>query len=101
VPTPPPGDGTSGYRTSEVVRVTGCSYRQLDYWDRIDFIKPSVRAANGSGEGRERRYSDEDVRLLTLTKRLLDIGFSLRAIRTNGPDALAGLLQYAAGSVHV
>lgn len=68
-----------GYSGREVMRLTGVSYRQLDYWDRTSLLSPSVVAANGSGS--QRRYDDHDVRVLGLIKQLLDAGVSLQRIR--------------------
>ncbi|HID30650.1 MAG TPA: MerR family transcriptional regulator, partial [Desulfobacterales bacterium] len=34
-----------GFRTSEVVRLTGLTRRQLDHWDRTGFIGPSLARA--------------------------------------------------------
>ena len=39
------------YRSSEVVRLTGCTYRQLDYWCRRGII-PGHGEADGSGSRR-------------------------------------------------
>ena len=94
------GEVNFGYRTDEVALKTGVTYRQLDQWDHIGFITPSVRSANGSGGG-PRLYSEEDVRLVTVTKRLLDLGFRLAAIRQHGPDHLDALVDWALHRVEV
>ncbi|MFC1719082.1 MerR family DNA-binding transcriptional regulator [Candidatus Poribacteria bacterium] len=36
-----------GYTSKEVCKITGISYRQLDYWDSSGFIQPSVAKAKG------------------------------------------------------
>jgi DNA-binding transcriptional MerR regulator len=44
----------------QVAEVTGATYRQLDYWARVDVLHPSISRANGSGS--RRRYSLDDAR---------------------------------------
>jgi len=65
--------------TSSVCGLTGLTKRQLDYWDRVHFIKPSVREA--SGYGSVRLYSFNDVVQLRVAKTLKDQGISLQKIR--------------------
>lgn len=72
-------DGEKAYRSKRACELTGISYRQLDYWDRTDFIKPSLHASDRSGS--VRYYSSADLRKLALARRLLDAGFSLEKIR--------------------
>lgn len=72
------GDGV-GYRGPDVCKLVGCSYRQLDYWDRTDLAKPSVSAARGSGT--HRLYSKLDVRRLLVIQALVDNGSSLQQAR--------------------
>jgi DNA-binding transcriptional MerR regulator len=64
--------GYSGKQTCEIVGIT---YRQLDYWDRRDLVKPELRAAHGSGT--QRRYSYRDLVRLRVVKSLLDAGVKL------------------------
>ena len=68
-----------GYRAPQVCKVAGISYRQLDYWARTDLLKPSLRAAEGSGT--QRLYSFTDLVALRVIKRLLDTGVGLAKIR--------------------
>jgi DNA-binding transcriptional MerR regulator len=70
-----------GLSVPEVCRRARISYRRLDYWDRIDLVSPSVRAANGSGT--QRLYSEHDVALLSAIRYLLDEGLALHWIRTH------------------
>lgn len=60
-------------------KLTGLTYRQLDHWDRIHFIKPSIKEA--SGYGTTRLYSFEDLVQLRVAKTLKDQGISLQKIR--------------------
>ena len=53
--------------SSDVVRRSGLSYRQLDYWTRAEFIEPVVEA-RGSGSS---RLFDETV-LDVIAERLVD-----------------------------
>jgi DNA-binding transcriptional MerR regulator len=60
----------------DVQKVTGLSYRQLQYWDRSGFISPSVRTG-----GNYRRYTFDDLVLLELIKILKDHHFSVQKLR--------------------
>lgn len=70
---------TDKYTAPEVCAIAEITYRQLDYWDRIGFLRPSVREARGSGT--QRIYSGRDVELAYSVRVLLDAGVSLPAIR--------------------
>jgi predicted RNase H-like HicB family nuclease len=67
------------YNTRVVSKITGLSVRQIDYWDRTHFIKPSVSEA--SGYGSVRLYSFHDLVQLKVAKTLMDKGVSLQKIR--------------------
>ncbi len=67
------------YNTRVVSKITGLSVRQIDYWDRTHFIKPSVSEA--SGYGSVRLYSFKDLVQLKVAKTLMDKGVSLQKIR--------------------
>ena len=67
------------FNTRTVVMITGLTQRQIDYWDRTHFIKPSVKEA--SGYGTSRLYSFEDIVQLKVAKTLIDKGVSLQKIR--------------------
>jgi len=69
-----------GYRTPQVCKLVGITYRQLDYWARTDLISPALQQASGSGT--QRLYSFTDVVQLKVIKRLLDAGMSLKKIRS-------------------
>ena len=68
-----------GYRAPQVCKIVGITYRQLDYWARTGLLKPSIRAAAGSGS--QRLYAFPDIVQLRVVKRLLDAGMSLKRIR--------------------
>ncbi len=67
------------FNTKTSVKLTGLTPRQIDYWDRTHFIKPSVKEASGYGTGR--LYSFEDIVQLKVAKTLIDKGLSLQKIR--------------------
>lgn len=67
------------FNTKTVIRITGLTQRQIDYWDRTHFIKPSVKEA--SGYGTTRLYSFIDLVQLKVAKMLIDKGISLQKIR--------------------
>lgn len=67
------------FNTKTVIRITGLTQRQIDYWDRTHFIKPSVKEA--SGYGTARLYSFIDLVQLKVARMLIDKGVSLQKIR--------------------
>lgn len=67
------------FDTKATSRITGLSKRQIDYWDRTHFIKPSVKEA--SGYGSVRLYSFNDLIQMRVAKTLLDKGLTLQKIR--------------------
>jgi DNA-binding transcriptional MerR regulator len=69
-----------GFRSPQVCKVVGISYRQLDYWDRTGLLGPSLQEALGSGT--QRLYSFQDIVTLRVVKRLKDAGTSLHKIRS-------------------
>lgn len=79
-------------------RITGLSYRQLDYWDRSHFIKPSWQEATGIGS--VRLYTFVDLVQLRVAKMLREQGLSLQKIRkcvtflkTHAPEVEKPLVQ--------
>ncbi len=62
-----------------VCRLTGVTYRQLDYWARTGLVTPSITPANGSGS--KRAYSYSDVLEVKVIKSLLSSGLSLARAR--------------------
>ena len=67
------------FNSKAVSKITGLSFRQIDYWDRTHFIKPSVSEA--SGYGSVRLYSFNDLIQMKVAKTLMDKGISLQKIR--------------------
>lgn len=73
------GQVKRGFRTGEVARLTGLTRRQLDYWDRTGFFRPSLVPAGGRGASRV--YSFEDIVVLRVVRCLLDAGMKVRGLR--------------------
>jgi DNA-binding transcriptional MerR regulator len=89
-----------------VCRLTGVTYRQLDYWARTDLVTPSITPAQGSGS--KRAYSYSDVLEVKVIKSLLNSGVALARARqaveclrnSLGADlASSSLVMSDAGSV--
>jgi DNA-binding transcriptional MerR regulator len=72
--------GEAGWSGPQVCEIVDITYRQLDYWDRTDLLKPSVALAHGSGT--QRRYSYRDLVQLKVIKGLLDAGVRLQTARS-------------------
>jgi DNA-binding transcriptional MerR regulator len=70
---------TQGFSTAQAARLTGLSARQLDHWDRLGFLRPSLQTA--AGYGSQRRYSFADVVRLRVAARLRAHGVGLARIR--------------------
>ena len=67
------------FSTGDAVRITGVSFRNIDYWARTKFIVPSIAEAKGTGT--ERRYSFSDLLALRVARELRDAGISTRSLR--------------------
>ena len=70
---------TFGFSGPTVCRLTGVTYRQLDYWARTELVTPSITPANGSGS--KRAYSYGDLLEVKVIKSLLSSGVSLARAR--------------------
>jgi DNA-binding transcriptional MerR regulator len=67
------------FSTGEAVRITGVSFRNIDYWARTKFIVPSIAEARGTGT--ERRYSFSDLLALRVARELREAGVSTQSLR--------------------
>ncbi|MDD5621632.1 MAG: MerR family transcriptional regulator [Actinomycetota bacterium] len=67
------------YGSLEVCRIIGITYKQLDYYDRTGFVKPSVNGAGGYGS--RRMYDFNDLMKLKVIKKLMEAGISLQKLR--------------------
>lgn len=68
-----------GVNAKTACRISGLSYRQLDYWDRTHLIKPSFQEARGTGS--VRLYAFVDLVQLRVARMLREKGISLQKIR--------------------
>jgi hypothetical protein len=64
--------------TTEMCRLAGCSFRQLDYWCRLDVVRPVVEA-RGSGNGR--RFGERQVRNIRMITDLARLGAQCGVLR--------------------
>lgn len=67
------------FNTKAISKIVGLTQRQIDYWDKTHFIKPSVKEAAGYGSAR--LFSFEDLVRMKVAKTLMDSGISLQKIR--------------------
>jgi predicted RNase H-like HicB family nuclease len=70
---------SNSFNSKTVSRILGIPLRVIDYWDRTNFIKPSINEA--SGYGSMRLYSFADLIQFRVAKFLRDQGLSLLKIR--------------------
>ncbi len=70
---------TNSFSSKAVSRIIGIPTRVIDYWDRTNFIKPSVSEA--SGYGSVRLYSFTDLIQFKVGTFLRERGLSLQKIR--------------------
>ena len=68
-----------GFSTGAAARLTGVSFRNIDFWARTKFIVPSI--ADAKGTGTERRYAFADLVALRMARDLREAGVSTQALR--------------------
>lgn len=69
-----------GFTSHQACRLSGCTPRQLRYWDQVALVRPSVQATGGR-PGVPRMYSFRDLVSLRVVRSLLDGGMSLQRVR--------------------
>ena len=69
-----------GFTTHQACKFTGCTSRQLRYWDHIGLVEPTVQGTGGR-PGVARLYAFRDLVALRVVKSLLDGGMSLQRVR--------------------
>ena len=69
----------NSFNSKAVSKIIGIPTRVIDYWDRTNFVKPSISEA--SGYGSVRLYSFTDLIQFRVAKFLRDQGGSLQKIR--------------------
>lgn len=90
---PPP----TTYSSVEVVELTGCTYRQIDYWARTGRLRETA-----TGTGSHRRFTAHDVQLARYLKALLDYGLELeRAVTIARTLALGSHVVHVHGDVSI
>ena len=67
------------FSTGDAVRITGVSFRNIDYWARMKFIVPSI--ADAKGTGTERKYSFSDLLALRVARELREAGIATQSLR--------------------
>ncbi len=68
-----------GFGSRAVAAITGLTQRQIDYWDRTHFIKPSL--STPSGKGTRRLYNYVDLVQFRVAASLKGKGISLQKMR--------------------
>lgn len=68
-----------GVDSAAVCILTGVSMRQVDHWDHMDLVRPTILPATGSGS--RRRYARDDIFLLHLARQLRLYNLSLDQVR--------------------
>lgn len=66
-------------RVGDVATAAGVSIRSVHHYEDVGLLRPR-RAANGY-----REFTDDDVRLISVIRRLQSVGFSLNEIRDFAP----------------
>jgi DNA-binding transcriptional MerR regulator len=84
---------TESFSTGDAVRITGVSFRNIDYWAGTKFIAPSIAEAHGTGT--ERRYSFSDLLALRVARELREAGVSTQKLRR-----VVGFLRMRKGLTH-
>ena len=74
------GARSEGFTSHQASRLTGCTPRQLRYWDQIGLVRPSIQRTGGR-PGVPRLYSFRDLISLRVVRSLLDGGMSLQRVR--------------------
>lgn len=76
--TPDPGP----FSSTDLCRLSGASFRRIDYWARTGALVPRIAAANGSGS--QRRYSIAEARAAVALAMLTEVGLARVAMRKVG-----------------
>lgn len=82
-------DGPPTFTAAEACPLAGVTYRQLDFWTRADLLHP-VDGEASPGSGHPRRYGETEVKVARMVRRLLEVGFTLRAAFEHGRASVEG-----------
>ena len=69
-----------GFTGEQTIALTGCSARQLQYWDETELAHPSLQVSGGV-PGKSWIYGFQDLVKLRTIKTMLDHGISLQKVR--------------------
>ena len=69
-----------GFTAHQASRFTGCTARQLRYWDQIGLVRPAIQQTGGR-PGVPRMYAFRDLVALKVVKSLIDSGMPLQRVR--------------------
>lgn len=69
----------TGFGVAAVLKLTGITYRNLDYWARTGLVRSSIKQA--SGRGSRRVYAFADLVALRVVRQLREAGVPLQSIR--------------------
>lgn len=69
------------YSTREVVERAGITYRQLDYWLRLDVLECASAGGNEPGSGRARRLTEREACIAAVVGKLASLGCNVRTLR--------------------
>lgn len=93
----------TGFSSVEACDLADVTYRQLDYWARTGLVVPTVRAR---GSGTRRRYTLEEVQILSLVGKMTKIGVrfglirkSIELLRAELSTSSEGFLLFSEGDV--
>ena len=86
----PAGPASPAYRSGAVARLTGIPVETLRVWERRHNVVGPRQSATG-----QRQYAPEEVKRLSVIKRLVDSGYAIGSIAALGLDQLQSMLQQA------
>ena|GEM_PF-4335814 len=72
--------GFAAFTSADVQRITGVSTMQVNHWDRLGIVKPSLRPAEGTGS--RRLYSPDDLAAVEIARRLRSLNVGLECLKT-------------------
>lgn len=66
------------FSTTEIVRLTDATYRQVDHWTRLGLLEPEGPAFPGSGQ--QRRYAERELFIVAVLAVLSELGAGLDTV---------------------
>lgn len=87
--------------TDYLVKRTGLTWRQIDYWTRQGYLRPDDEWARGTGNARV--YPDEEMRVALRMRDLTGVGFTPKhaARLARGDSALMEKIEMTLSAVRV